>query len=45
MTYLDCEPEHEQLHHGDAGAVVHVYKNGVAYEVEVVDGGGATIAL
>ena len=36
---------HEKLHRGDVGTVVRVYKNGAAYEVEFVDGGGATIAL
>jgi len=45
LVVLDCEPVHEQLHRGDVGTVVHVYKNGAAYEVEFVDGGGATIAL
>jgi hypothetical protein len=42
---LDCDPLHEKLHRGDVGTVVHVYKNGMAYEVEFVDGVGATIAL
>ena len=30
---------------GDVGAIVHIYGQGVAYEVEFVDGVGATIAL
>jgi uncharacterized protein DUF4926 len=29
----------------DVGAVVHCYKDGVTYEVEVVTGEGATIAV
>jgi hypothetical protein len=33
------------LHAGDVGAVVHVYRQGAAYEVEFVDGDGTTIAL
>jgi hypothetical protein len=37
-------PDHE-LHAGDVGAVVHVYPEGDAYEVEFVDGDGTTIAL
>jgi len=45
LVVLDCDPEHERLNRGDVGTVVHVYRNGAAYEVEFVDGGGATIAL
>jgi len=45
LVVLDRDPEHEKLNRGDVGTVVHVYKNGAAYEVEFVDGGGATIAL
>jgi hypothetical protein len=30
---------------GDVGAVVHVYKNNAAYEVEFVTGEGETIAV
>jgi hypothetical protein len=30
---------------GDVGAVVHVYENGKAYEVEFVAGDGTTVAL
>jgi hypothetical protein len=33
------------LYAGDVGAVVHVYRQGAAYEVEFVDGDGTTIAL
>jgi hypothetical protein len=33
------------LTQGDAGAVVHCYKNGVTFEVEFVTGEGATIAV
>jgi len=45
LVVLDREPEHEKLHRGDVGTIVHVYKDGVAYEVEFVDGGGSTVAL
>ena len=45
LVVLDCDPDHEKLNRGDVGTVVHVYKNGAAYEVEFVDGGGATVAL
>jgi hypothetical protein len=38
-------PLNSEIDRGDVGTVVHVYKNGAAYEVEFVDGGGATIAL
>jgi hypothetical protein len=34
-----------RLHTGDVGAVVHVYEQGAAYEVEFVDGEGTTLAL
>lgn len=33
------------LKEGDIGAVVYVYKNGVAYEVEFITGEGETIAV
>jgi len=33
------------LHAGDVGAIVHVYRQGTAYEVEFVDGDGTTVAL
>lgn len=33
------------LHAGDVGAVVHVYPDGKAYEVEFVAGGGETVAV
>ena len=37
-------PEHG-LESGDVGAVVHVYAGREAYEVEFVDGRGASIAV
>ena len=37
-------PEHS-LRTGDVGAVVHVYADGKAYEVEFVTGAGETLAL
>jgi hypothetical protein len=33
------------LKQGDIGAVVHVYRDNAAYEVEFVTGGGKTIAV
>ena len=45
LVVLDRDPPHERLSRGDVGTVVHVYKNGQGYEVEFVDGGGATVAL
>ena len=33
------------LTHGDVGAVVHCYKDGVTFEVEFVTGEGVTIAV
>ena len=33
------------LERGDVGAVVHVYTDGAAVEVEFVSGGGATVAV
>jgi len=33
------------LRTGDVGAIVHVYQQGAAYEVEFVDGDGTTVAL
>ncbi|MCK8604431.1 DUF4926 domain-containing protein [Desulfoferrobacter suflitae] len=37
-------PEHS-LRRGDIGAVVHCYKDGVAFEVEFVRGKGETVAV
>ena len=37
-------PEHG-LRRGDIGAVVHCYKDGVAFEVEFVTGRGDTVAV
>lgn len=37
-------PEHG-LEEGDLGAVVHVYREGAAYEVEFVVADGRTVAL
>lgn len=45
LIVLDCDPPHEKLNRGDVGTVVHIYKGGLAYEVEFVDGGGSTVAL
>ena len=37
-------PEHK-LHAGDVGAVVHVYAEAKAFEVEFVTGAGQTLAV
>lgn len=37
-------PEHG-LEHGDIGTIVHVYRDGSAYEVEFVTGEGETVAV
>lgn len=37
-------PEHS-LKRGDVGAVVHCYKDGLAFEVEFVTANGRTVAL
>lgn len=42
---LSHDLEEYGLQQGDIGAVVHVYKNGKAFEVEFVTGEGETIAL
>ena len=34
-----------QLRAGDVGAVVHVYQDGKAYEIEFVNGSGETLAV
>ena len=35
----------ENLEAGDVGTVVHIHKNGVAYEVEFVTLAGSTVAV
>lgn len=45
MVVLNHDAADAGLHAGDVGAIVHVYGNGSAYEVEFVDGDGATVAL
>ena len=42
---LTCDLPAENLQAGDVGAVVHIHKSGVAYEVEFVTFTGATIAV
>ena len=44
MVVLNCDKPSNGLYAGDVGAVVHVYPNGAAYEVEFVDGDGTTVA-
>ncbi len=45
LVVLDVAPQDSKLARGDVGTIVHVYKNGRAFEVEFVDGGGSTISL
>lgn len=45
MVALNDDRTADGLHAGDVGAVVHVYGDGKAYEVEFVDGSGTTVAL
>ena len=45
LVVLDVPPSNTKLTRGDVGTVVHIYKNGAAYEVEFVDGGGKTVSL
>lgn len=45
LVVLTHDRDTEGLHSGDVGAVVHVYPEGKAYEVEFVDGDGSTVAL
>lgn len=45
MVVLSQDRVADGLYAGDVGAVVHVYGNGKAYEVEFVDGDGTTVAL
>jgi len=45
IVVLNRDVPESGLHRGDVGAVVHVYRQGAAYEVEFVDGDGTTIAL
>ncbi|MEI8021185.1 MAG: DUF4926 domain-containing protein [Schlesneria sp.] len=45
LVVLNNDHLADGLHAGDVGAVVHVYGEGKAYEVEFVDGDGTTIAL
>jgi hypothetical protein len=44
MVVLNFDKPSSGLFAGDVGAVVHVYSNGAAYEVEFVDGDGTTVA-
>ncbi len=45
MVVLNDDRSANGLNAGDVGAVVHIYGEGKAYEVEFVDGDGSTIAL
>ena len=45
MVVLNDDRSANGLNAGDVGAVVHIYGEGKAFEVEFVDGDGSTIAL
>jgi hypothetical protein len=45
IVVLNRDLRESGLQSGDVGAVVAVYADGKAYEVEFVDGGGSTVAL
>ena len=45
LVVLTSDIPDSGLYVGDVGAIVHVYGQGTAYEVEFVDGDGTTIAL
>ena len=45
LVVLDCEPPHERPNRGDVGTIVHIYEGGRAYEGELEDGSGHTVAL
>ncbi len=45
IVVLNSDMPDAGLHAGDVGAIVHVYGQGKAYEVELIDGDGTTIAL
>jgi hypothetical protein len=44
VVLTKCLPE-ENLEAGDVGTVVHIYKDGAAYEVEFVTLAGDTVAV
>ncbi len=44
MVVLNFDKPSSGLHAGDVGAVVHVYGDGSAYDVEFVDGDCSTVA-
>lgn len=45
MVVLNRDVPEASLHAGDVGAVVHVHDEGVAFEVEFINGDGTTISL
>jgi len=45
LVVLNDDRSADGLNAGDVGAVVHIYGEGKAYEVEFIDGDGSTIAL
>ena len=45
MVVLEHDIKKHGLQRGDIGAIVHRYKNGLAFEVEFVTGEGKTVAV
>lgn len=45
MVVLEHDIKDHGLQRGDIGAIVHRYKNGLAFEVEFVTGEGKTVAV
>ncbi len=45
LVVLNRDIAEQGLHIGDVGAVVAIYSEGAAYEVEFVAGNGSTVAL
>ena len=45
VVVLNRDVAEHHLRAGDVGAVVHVYEDGKAYEVEFVTGSGRTLAV
>lgn len=45
LVVLNSDLPDSGLHAGDVGAIIHVHRQGTAYEVEFVDEDGTTVAL
>ena len=45
LVVLNSDLPDSGLYAGDVGAIVHVHRQGTAFEVEFIDGDGTTVAL